>query len=215
MKEIESDEESVKKSSKDMKIIIVGDMSTGKTSIIQQYLNNKLSEDYQATIVPEFHKKIIISKDIKFVIQFWDLPGQDRNITMTNVFCKDTQGIILVCDINSDKTIENIKNWYDSIGNRQEINNIPKIILANKCDLLKDENKKKETLKTIKDISDEIGCINYFSTSALKGDNIKESIDYLINEMIKLAEEEDINKYVNNSVYLRSDRSTSNSGCTC
>ena len=158
---------------------------------------------------------IIISKDIKFVIQFWDLPGQDRNITMTNVFCKDTQGIILVCDINSDKTIENIKNWYDSIENRQEISNIPKIILANKCDLLKDENKKNETLKTIKDISDEIGCINYFSTSALNGDNLKESIDYLINEMIKLAEEEDINKYVNNSVYLRSDRSTSNSGCTC
>ena len=68
MKEIESDEESVKKSSKDMKIIIVGDISTGKTSIIQQYFNNKLSEDYQATIVPEFHKKIIYCLIIFLII---------------------------------------------------------------------------------------------------------------------------------------------------
>ena len=47
----------------------------------------------------------------------------------------------------------------------------------------------------MRQISDELDCINFFRTSALNGYNINESIDYLINECIKREEEIDTKKY--------------------
>ena len=208
MSDYESSVGKENKFTKNLKIIIVGDMSTGKTSIIKKYLNNEFDETVQATIVPEFSKKIEKSNDVIFKIQFWDLPGQDRNPAITSVFCRDTHGIIYCCDINLLKSVENIKQWDESIKYYNDIEKTPKILLANKSDLLKDEKQKNDINNILKNISSELSCINYFITSAKTGKNINKSIDYFINEVIKVVEEQDIMNY--NSITLDSLR-----GDTC
>ena len=174
------------KEAKDLKIIIVGDTFTGKTSIIERYINNTFSEKNATTISPEFQTKVINSNNIFFRINFWDLPGQDRNYSLTRVFCKDSNGIILCCEVNNENSRENLTKWDNAIKN------IPKIILENKCDILNDEKHYNDNIEPLRQISDELDCINFFRTSALNGYNINESIDYLINECIKREEEIDI-----------------------
>ena len=169
---------------KDLKIIIVGDYGAGKTSIIERFTKGTYIENRVYTISPEFSTKVINSNNIFFRINFWDLPGQDRNYSLTRVFCKDSNGIIFCCDVSNENSRENLKKWNDAIKNIYDIKNIPKIILENKCDLLKDEKHYNDNIEPLRQISDELDCINFFRTSALNGYNIKKSIDYLINECI-------------------------------
>ena len=201
---------------KNFKIIIVGDCATGKTSIIERYTKNTFTGNRLSTVAPEFLTKVINSNNIFFRINFWDLPGQDRNYSLARVFCNDSNGIILCCDICNENSRENLKQWDNSIKNIYDIKNIPKIILENKCDLLKDEKHYNDNIESLRQISNELNCINFFRVSALNGYNIKESIDYLINECIIREEEIDINKFINISINSKyKDRNDSNSSSCC
>ncbi len=201
------------KDPKDLKIIIVGDTFTGKTSIIERYINNTFSEKNTTTISPEFQTKVINSNNIIIRIHFWDLPGQDRNYALTQLFCKDSNGIILCCDVSNENSRENLTKWNDAIKNIYDIKNIPKIILENKCDLLNDEKHYNDNIESLREISNELNSINFFRVSALNGYNIKKSIDYLINECIKREEEIDIKSF--NSFLLKKKYKVGNDSNYC
>ena len=46
----------------DLKIILIGNVSTGKTSIVDRYINNKFRDKIRATISPNFSYKLIKKK---------------------------------------------------------------------------------------------------------------------------------------------------------
>ena len=111
-----------KSSSIGLKIIIIGDTSTGKTSIVTKYIYNKFSESYKATIVSQFDFKIIKYKDQIYRLQFWDLAGQDRSPEMTKLFCQDTNGVIICCEVNKKESRDNTLKWKENlINNRIDI----------------------------------------------------------------------------------------------
>ena len=61
-----------KKFGTDLKIIIVGDLSTGKTSILNRYINQKFEKTNKATIAPEFSYKIVQYATLKMLrVQPW------------------------------------------------------------------------------------------------------------------------------------------------
>ena len=64
----ENDEGEQRKYGMDLKIIIVGDLSTGKTSILNRFINGTFEQNSRATIAPEFSYKII--KSIAFLILY-------------------------------------------------------------------------------------------------------------------------------------------------
>ena len=156
MKENEDNINTIKKpskrSGKDLKIIIVGDSGTGKTSFVNRYIHNKFAETYSPTIASQFSYKIIKIDDVIYRLQFWDIAGQDRNPETTGIFCKDTKGIILCCEVNKKITRENTIKWKESISQNIDISEIPIIVIENKCDLLgnneDDYNKNIDSLKS-------------------------------------------------------------------
>jgi len=125
----------------DLKIILLGNLSTGKTSIINRYIHNSFEVHCRATIAPEFSYKVIKMNGVIFRLQFWDLPGQERNPVVASLFCKDSNGVIFCCEVNNIKSREDILKWEESLNNNIEVENIPKILIENKCDLLGNEEK--------------------------------------------------------------------------
>ena len=200
-----------------LKIIIVGDSSVGKTSIIQRFIEDKFIPDTIATISPITFKKIIQNNGIIFQINFWDLPGQDKNPIATGNFARDSKGIIYCCDANNPKTREHLKSWESTLQSKAEIENISKIIIENKCDLLEEnEEQRNENINALRKFSKELGCINFFRTSAKLGDNIDDAINYLINEIIKGIKEEDILYYQERkSNTIKKIKTNSRSGVGC
>ena len=175
-----------KNKNRDLKIIIVGDSGTGKTSFVNRYILNKFTGNYRATIATQFSSKIINKDNINYRLQFWDIAGQDRSVTTTNIFCKNTHGIVLCCEINDENTLNNTLIWKNSIEQNIEVINVPMIIVQNKCDLLGDESNYNNGIDELKKFGESNGIKNCFRTSALTGYGIEESMEFLINEIIKV-----------------------------
>ena len=200
----------------ELKIIIVGDVSVGKTSIITRYTEDKFVENTITTISPICSKKIIKNNEIIFKVNLWDLPGQDRNPIATNSFAKNSNGIMYCCDVSDIKTRNNLKAWEETLESKEDIENIPKILIENKCDLKGNENDYNDDINSLRHFSKKLRCKNFFRTSAKNGYNVNESINYLINEIIKEIKEEDIEYYKEkkrNSVQVKKLKSRTNAKC--
>ena len=179
----------------DLKIIIVGNLSTGKTSIINRYMSNNFDPNCRATIAPEFSYKVVKINGINFRLQFWDLPGQERNPVVTSVFCKDTNAVIFCCEVNNEKSRKDILNWEESLKNNIELEQLPRILIENKCDLLGNEENYNKDIEELKKFSEDNNFSGCFRTSALNGYNVEKAIKFLIDEIVNLLDEEDIQSY--------------------
>ena len=90
----------------DLKIIIIGNSCTGKTSLVNKWTKNIFNETYKATLVSEFGFKIFEKDGKLYRIQLWDLAGQDKNAMVTKIFAKDAHGCIIVSDATNLQTRE-------------------------------------------------------------------------------------------------------------
>ncbi|RHZ39743.1 hypothetical protein DYB26_007868 [Aphanomyces astaci] len=61
-----------------LKVIILGDSGVGKTSLMNQYVNQKFTNQYKATIGADFLTKEIMSDEKLVTMQIWDTAGQER-----------------------------------------------------------------------------------------------------------------------------------------
>jgi len=59
----------------DIKIVVLGNPGTGKTSLVHRWVKNSFQENYKATIISEFEYKIFEFQDKLYKIQLWDIAG--------------------------------------------------------------------------------------------------------------------------------------------
>jgi Ras-related protein Rab-7L1 len=83
------------------KIIVVGEQSVGKTSILNAYVYGIFKENQKSTVGCEFQVKLLPStndrEEIK--LQLWDIAGQERFKSITKVYIRGAIGCIVVTDI--------------------------------------------------------------------------------------------------------------------
>ncbi len=192
-----------------LKIIIVGDSGTGKTSIITRYIKQTFEPNNKATIVPLYSSKVLTINGNKYQFNIWDIPGQDRNPVVTRSFAQDTQGIIYCCEVK--KTKESLKSWEESLNSFTDTKEIPKIIVENKCDLLGDESFYNEDINILRETAKKLECFKFFRTSALNGYNVNGAFNALINEMIKNVKIKGIEN--SNKIKLSNKRKSTNAKC--
>jgi small GTP-binding protein len=192
-----------------LKMIIVGDSGTGKTSIITRYIKQTFEPNNKATIVPLYSSKVLTINGNKYQFNIWDIPGQDRNPVVTRSFAQDTQGIIYCCEVK--KTKESLKSWEESLNSFTDTKEIPKIIVENKCDLLGDESFYNEDINILRETAKKLECFKFFRTSALNGYNVNGAFNALINEMIKNVKIKGIEN--SNKIKLSNKRKSTNAKC--
>ena len=175
----------LEKASINFKVIIIGNQSTGKTSLINKYVYNKFSNDYKATIVSQFDYKIIKKEEQNYRLSFWDLAGQDKNPEMIKLFSQDSNGVIICCEVNNIKSMKDTLIWKENLINSIDINKVTIILCENKCDLL---NKNDEKINLLENFSQENKFNKCFRTSSLNGYGIEDMMNYLLDDMIKRLE---------------------------
>ncbi len=100
------------------KIVLLGEVSVGKTCIINRFVNNSFDIRELSSSSASFITKTVkfddMDEEIKFEI--WDTVGQEKYRSLTKIFYKDSSVAILVYDITNKKSFEEIKNyWYNQI----------------------------------------------------------------------------------------------------
>merc|ERR1712072_69009 len=100
-----------------LKVIILGDSSVGKTSLMNQYVNRKFDNQYKATIGADFLTKEVSvdhNGDQRLVtMQIWDTAGQERFQSLGVAFYRGADACVLVYDLTAKKSFENLDTWRD------------------------------------------------------------------------------------------------------
>ena len=98
------------------KVILIGESSVGKTSIINRFLKDEF-EDIIISTVSECHaSKSIEVNGITVNLEIWDTAGQERYRSLVKNYFKGTKSAILIYDISQKNTFEELKNyWYKQI----------------------------------------------------------------------------------------------------
>ena len=161
------------------KVLILGDSSVGKTCFLLKYTDKVFNEVYMSTIGLDYRLKTLTLKNGKKVkLQIWDTAGQDRFRTITKNYYKGANGIILIYDVTSTETYENVENWISQI--KEEASpNVVIYLVGNKVDM---EDKRKVTTEEGQKIADE-NNLPFIETSAKSDININETFDNLVEKM--------------------------------
>jgi Ras-related protein Rab-11A len=160
------------------KLIIVGDSGVGKTNLINRFAANQFNINSKSTIGVEFvYKTLKINNDI-IKVEIWDTAGQERYKAITSAYYKGAKGAIIVYDITSEESFNNIEMWIQEVR-AKALNNLQIMIIGNKSDLSK--YRKVSLDKGVEKAK--ILDVHFFEASALDQTNVNEAFKCLIKEM--------------------------------
>ena len=72
-----------------LKLLLLGDSSVGKTSILLKYISNKFDESSISTVGVDYMDKIIDYNKFKIKLQIWDTSGEEKFRTITKNFYRN------------------------------------------------------------------------------------------------------------------------------
>ncbi|CAJ1933488.1 unnamed protein product [Sphenostylis stenocarpa] len=177
-----------------LKVIILGDSGVGKTSLMNQYVNKKFSNQYKATIGADFLTKEVQFEDRLFTLQIWDTAGQERFQSLGVAFYRGADCCVLVYDVNSMKSFDNLNNWREEFliqASPSDPENFPFVVIGNKIDI-DGGNSRVVSEKKARAWCASKGNIPYFETSAKEGINVEEAFQCIAKNALKSGEEEEL-----------------------
>uniref|UniRef100_A0A1B0FIU8 Rab32 n=1 Tax=Glossina morsitans morsitans TaxID=37546 RepID=A0A1B0FIU8_GLOMM len=168
------------------KILVIGELGTGKTSFIKRYVHQFFSQNYRATIGVDFALKVLHWDPNTIVrLQLWDIAGQERFGNMTRVYYKEAVGAFIVFDVTRSGTFDCVSKWKEDLDSKVQLPDgtpIPCILLANKCD--QEKQGIVTTPDKMEDYVKENGFAGWFETSAKENINIDEAARALVNKIL-------------------------------
>ncbi|XP_063811223.1 ras-related protein Rab-7L1 isoform X2 [Pseudophryne corroboree] len=146
------------------KVLVVGDSSVGKSSLLNRYVNDVFGKEYKMT-----------------------MGGQERFTSMTRLYYKQASACVIMFDLTNSDSFRSCQMWKNDLDSKVTLPNgdlVPCILLANKCDLSPWAVSKEE----IDQFSKENNFIGWTETSVKENKNINESMRVLIERMMETRE---------------------------
>ena len=163
-----------------VKLMILGDSSVGKTSLLKKYCKNEFSHSYITTVGIDFQVKLLNINDKKIKIQIWDTAGEERYRVVAKNYFNTSDGFIIMYDITNRDSFDSISNWIEQIKDSTP-NYKKSVLFGNKSDLNKLRNVQINEGKELAQKND----FKFFETSAKDGLNLNEGIESIVKDVLK------------------------------
>ena len=178
---------STKKETKKIKIILLGEIGVGKSSLINRYINNKFSSFGQASIGDEVKtKKVEVDQNLRVELLIHDPTNEEKLGKFTKNYYLDAHGAIIVYDLTSEQSFQKVKYWMEELNSNAPRDTIF-CILGNKSDLTADRVVKYEDVKALAGDN-----LNY-EASAKSGNNVNLAFEQLTYAIVEKQKEEENN----------------------
>ena len=102
-----------------LKLLVVGDVDTGKTCFVTRYVNDKF-DGGSGTATDILCKHIYIHKR-KTRLQLWimDTTQTDNNfIGLAPTYYAGTSGVFIMVDVTNEKSMKNVTSWKNDIDSK-------------------------------------------------------------------------------------------------
>lgn len=198
-----------------LKIIVLGDIAVGKTSVINRFISNTFSEVYKTSISCEFQKKEIdIDGETGVNLQIWDTAGEERFMAVTKQYYNDSHGVMVIYDLTNKETFIKMNKWIKNVKDNAS-KDIVIMVVGNKSDLISQKI----------DLGDELTPFQkdylYREVSAKNGNNVSLAFEELTQRILETIKEkkekggEDIVKPRDSVPLRKQSKSKSRKKCHC
>lgn len=163
---------------------------------MNQYVNQKFSSQYKATIGADFLTKEVQVDDRLVTMQIWDTAGQERFQSLGVAFYRGADCCVLVYDVTSPKSFETLESWRDEFlvqASPRDPEHFPFVVLGNKVDV--EESKRVIPRKRAEAWCQQKGDLPYFETSAKEAINVELAFQTIARNA--LAQEQEVELYSN------------------
>ncbi|XP_059190591.1 EF-hand calcium-binding domain-containing protein 4B [Centropristis striata] len=156
------------------KIVLVGNSSVGKTSLLRRFCDDCFHPGTSATVGIDYSVKTITVDNSQVALQMWDTAGQERYRSITKQFFRKADGVVVMYDITAEQSFTAIRQWLTSVKEGAG-EDIPIMLLGNKTDKEIERQVQREMGERLaKDCQ-----MTFYECSAFSGHNVVESMIHL------------------------------------
>jgi len=166
-----------------VKIVLLGEMSTGKTSLVHRLVKNSFSDRVEPTIGAAFLVHTLQIGDQTVKLEIWDTAGQERYRSLAPMYYRGAAAALVVYDITKTNSFETMKKWVDELRTRASAD-ISIVVVGNKTDL---EAERTVTPEMVQELKTELNLPCCLECSAKTGDGVTEVFEAICKLLIEAA----------------------------
>ena len=184
------------------KVIIIGDVNVGKSSILKRLIDNTFNENLRHSIALEHHNLVIKINSYILRLQIWDTVGQEKFDAVTSNYYASTDVAIFVYSIDNLDSFNKISNWLNDLDDKVNDKGrlIVKILIGNKNDLSDERKVSNENGEDFASKND-FTLFNEISCKEMEDEDNNKNINEIVEKIGRIFYE----KYKNNRERLNSD----------
>ena len=122
-----------------IKVILLGETSVGKTSLIKVSIDKHFKSLEEVTLSFNYSVKKFNYNGKEYTFNLWDTIGQEKYRSLTKMFVNNSKIIILVYDITVQKSFKQLEYWYNQVTSLVNEEDYILAVVGNKKDLFKNE----------------------------------------------------------------------------
>ena len=165
-----------------IKFCILGDAAVGKTSFIKRFFDDKFSRQYISTIGAFPYVKSIQAGNQNYSLSFIDVSGNEKFLSTVMPKIQNCTTIIFMYDVTNKESFGLISKWIEAVKENNKIDGLQMYLIGSKIDL---ESERKIPTEAGKGVAEKIG-MDFFEVSSKSGENVKETMLYIIKKGFKL-----------------------------
>uniref|UniRef100_A0A7E4VYX0 Ras-related protein Rab-8A n=1 Tax=Panagrellus redivivus TaxID=6233 RepID=A0A7E4VYX0_PANRE len=161
-------------------VMLLGDSCTGKTCLLIRFKDGTfMNNNFISTVGIDYRNKLVEVEKYKVKLQIWDTAGQERFRSITSSYYRDADALLLVFDVTSRPSFENIRNWLGQVKEYAK-DQVQITLVGNKIDLNSTRKVKAEEARKLAAAYN----IPYLETSAKTGHNVHEAFQDLARRLV-------------------------------
>jgi small GTP-binding protein len=204
-----------KENEKEIKVILLGDSGVGKTCIINRYINDEFNPNSKTTLGSNASSKVIKRGQVSYILNLWDTTGQEKYHSITNLFIKGSNIVVLVYSIDLLLSFKGLDYWYKSVQEKLGGNKYVLAVVGSKSDLIKNEEEEVSE-EEAKKFAEEKNAIFKLVSSKEDPEGINNLFDTLLDELIKknyLNENENENYVITRKNLVNKEKAKKKNRC--
>ncbi|KAG7496375.1 ras and EF-hand domain-containing protein-like isoform X2 [Solea senegalensis] len=156
------------------KVVLVGNSSVGKTSLLRSFCEGRFHPSTTATVGIDYSVKTLTLDNMQVAMQLWDTAGQERYRSITKQFFRKADGVVVLYDVTVEESFRAVRPWLANVQDAAGVG-IPVLLLGNKMDMDED---REVSFKEAEQLAYE-NRVMFFEVSAYTGNNVTESLTHL------------------------------------